>query len=156
MGPYIQPHLACPCDRSEMYNPFKIMTKQTQIVDFSTALPVANVNVYLKDNPSIGTITNENGVFTFEAKPDDIIVLSHVAYGKYPIKFKEVQPVEYIEEKSNTLDEVVVLAKKKKSWLVAAGLAVLGLFIITSNSEEEEKPSPKKPTPKKNTVKAKV
>lgn len=141
------------CDTSENYNPFKIMKILSQIVDFDTGLPVPNVNVYLKRNPQIGVITNSNGYFQLEALPDDIIVLSHVTYGEYPIRANDVQLIEYIQEKTNVLDTVVVTASKNKKWIGVA-LASLGLFWLVTRKEDEDKKPKNNIKPK--TLKAKV
>jgi hypothetical protein len=143
MEPFLNTQLGCACDNSQLYNPFKIMNITSQILDFETGQPVDTVNVYFQNNPNKGTITNVDGMFQIEATPDDIIVLSHVAYGQYPIKAKEIQPVEYIQKQTNVLDEVVVFAKKKKTWLWGA-LAALGLVVLVSGSDEENKKKPVK------------
>ncbi|MFV9549665.1 carboxypeptidase-like regulatory domain-containing protein [Algibacter sp. PT7-4] len=142
--------LGCGCDKSQLYNPFKIMDIKSQILDFNTALPIENVNVYKQNNPNKGTITNANGFFQLDAMPDDVIVFSHVAYGNITVPAKDVLPVEYLQEEAGILDEVVVIAKKKKNWVFAA-LATIGIVLLVYSSSDDEK----KPTPKK-AVKVKV
>jgi len=143
--------LACTCDKDLIYNPTKMITLNSQIIDFGTGLPLDNVNVYVQDTPTVGVISGVDGSFSLAAAPDDIIVFSHVGYGTLEIAAKDIFPVEYMNEEVNALDEIIVVAKKKKKWLLG-GLAALGLFWIVSNSDDDEKPAPKN----KKTVKAKV
>lgn len=143
----IKQHLGvCKTDCSINYNPFKIMTIKSQIIDFSTGQPIESVNVFYKNNPTIGVITNSNGVFQLDATPDEQIVFSHVAFQNEVYKASQIEAQEYLIPETNMLDEVVVVAKKKKNWILGA-LAAVGLIWLVSNGEEEEK---------KKTVKAKV
>lgn len=145
----INPFLACPSDCSKIYNPFHMILVNSQLVDYDTALPVSSVNVYLKSNPEKGTITDANGHFSLRAAEDDVIIFSHVSYGQYPVKAKEVMPIEYLQSSTNALDPVFITNKKKKNWLWAAA-AAFGFFVLVATGEEDAK----KPTNKKKPVKA--
>ena len=128
---------AC-CDASLIYNPFKLMTIQAQVIDFATGFPIEGVNIFHKNDSTKGTATNQNGVFSLEATPDDIIMFSHVAYQSIEIKAKDILPIEYLQESANALDEIVIVAKKNKKWL---GLGLFAAFIaFVATRKEDKKP----------------
>ncbi|MGE5944602.1 MAG: carboxypeptidase-like regulatory domain-containing protein [Flavobacteriales bacterium] len=140
MNPQYNPHLqlsGCGCDTSKLYNPIKIMTVQSQIIDFSTGEPIESVNVYLKSKPTIGISTDVNGQFSLEASAGDIIVFSHIGYDKEEIAAAEIMPIENMYPKSDMLAEVVVFGKKNKNWLIALA-AVAGLYWIGSKGEDKK------------------
>ncbi len=76
--------------------------------------PLANVNIILKGT-TIGTKTNTQGNYTIKAKTGDIIIYSYVGFNTVSIIVEDVTKVLNIEmkDKINTLDQVVVTARKK-------------------------------------------
>ncbi len=56
------------------------------------------VTIYVKDNPSIGTVTNEEGRFRLERIPrNSVLVVSYVGYETLEIKRASIN---YVEGKS--------------------------------------------------------
>lgn len=120
--------LGCGCNTSQLYNPFKPMTVNSKVIDFDTNLPIENVNIVLRSNDKKGVSTNTKGQFSIDVLPDEILVFSHVSYGTLEIKAKDVLPIEYMNEKVNMLDEVIVSAKKNKGWFIG-GVIAFGTII---------------------------
>jgi len=132
---------AC-CDTSKVYNPFKIMKVTSKVVDFNTGLPIENVNVYLKNKPTIGTITNVNGEFTIEATVDEPLIFSHVTYGTIELLAKEVQNIEYLEETANQLEEVnlgILPKMQTASFSIWAIIILAGLYLGTKKKQTSTK-----------------
>lgn len=85
--------------------------------------PIPGANIVLKDNPSIGTITDIDGVFSFQVEEGVTLVASFLGYLSVELKFTG-QKVMLFELKPDTqqLDEVVVVGfgTQKKASVVGA------------------------------------
>ncbi len=89
-----------------------------------TNTPIPGVAVYLKDEISIGTISDNDGKFSIRASRNDMIVFSFVGYEKveYLVTEEKKDVKIKISETKQQLDEVVVvgLGKQRKISNVAA------------------------------------
>ena len=89
-----------------------------QILDLETSEPIPFASVYIKSE-SIGTTTNEEGLFVFHiptANKESIVIISVIGYTSVSKKantFGENQKI-LLSAKATNLDEVVITAKKKK------------------------------------------
>ena len=77
--------------------------------------PVATIpgaNVYLKDKPGVGTITDVAGVFSIKASKRDIIVFTFIGYQdiEYPVEKAEKNLKITFKVMSQNVEEVVVTA----------------------------------------------
>ncbi len=74
--------------------------------------PVPDVNIKVK-NSSRGTKTDVNGYYSLEIKNGEIVQFSHLSFKSLNVVIEDVTAILDIEmvEKTNTLDEVVVIAK---------------------------------------------
>ena len=85
------------------------------VYDEVTKKPVADANVYL-DGTSIHTTTNANGQFALDVGKiiNTQLIISHIAYNLYSIAdpFNKLPDKIYLKEKSNILDEAVVITDK--------------------------------------------
>ena len=89
-----------------------------KVVD-SQGEPIGFATVYLEQNPMIGTATNNDGVFTFEAEVPDYyqLVVSFIGYQKQLLPlamFLDSLPVVVLKEQPIELEETVVMAKASK------------------------------------------
>ena len=89
-----------------------------KVVD-SQGEPIGFATVYLEQNPMIGTATNNEGVFTFEAEVPDYyqLVVSFIGYQKQLLPlamFLDSLPVVVLKEQPIELEETVVMAKASK------------------------------------------
>jgi iron complex outermembrane receptor protein len=67
------------------------------------------VNVFLKGNPSRGTITDSQGMFTLEANPDDVIVLSFIGLKTRELLVGDQTSLDVpMEDALNEMSELVV------------------------------------------------
>lgn len=86
-----------------------------RVVDNKTKLPIPQVSVYL-NGTSIHTMTDEDGMFAFSVGKtiNTDLIISHVAYNmvSIPDPYKEIPDVIYLTEKTNVLDEVIVIADR--------------------------------------------
>lgn len=57
--------------------------------------PLVEVNIFLENNPRVGTTSNDQGVFNLkifgEIFPNDTIVFSHVSYKEKKFSLKELE-----------------------------------------------------------------
>ena len=89
-----------------------------KVVD-SQGEPIGFATVYLEQNPMIGTATNNDGVFTFEAEVPDYyqLVVSFIGYQKQLLPlamFLDSLPVVVLKEQPIELEDTVVMAKASK------------------------------------------
>lgn len=77
--------------------------------DLGETLP--SVNIYLKDRPGVGLVSDIDGKFTVSANKNDIIVFSFLGYNNYEyVVTKEAKNVEIkLESSSHMLEEAVVV-----------------------------------------------
>ena len=69
--------------------------------------PVAFANVFIK-NSTVGTYSNEQGVFTLECDDDDTIIISSIGFEKATCSCDELNETILLKESSTVLNEVVV------------------------------------------------
>lgn len=68
------------------------------------------VNITIKDNPGLGTITDMNGKYRIKAKDYEVLCFTYVGYERLeiPIRGRQVVNVKMTPSKNNVLDEVTV------------------------------------------------
>ncbi|WP_142685048.1 SusC/RagA family TonB-linked outer membrane protein [Chitinophaga polysaccharea] len=88
-----------------------------KVIDANGGAPLPGVNIVIKGTTR-GTVTNVDGIFTLQAAPGDILVVSLVGYTKQELPVKVDGPmVIRLQSASTGLDELVVVgygAQKKK------------------------------------------
>lgn len=85
--------------------------------------PLIGVNVVLKDNPTVGTITDMDGKFSLEAGNSKIFVFSYIGYAPQEVSIVGKNNIQVqLKEDSETLEEVVVVGygTQKKGSLTGA------------------------------------
>ena len=98
--------------------------------------PLPGVNVVVKGNTSIGTITDFNGTFTLSAPADAILSISYIGFKSQEIAVKGHKDIKIVlQEDSETLDEVVVVGYgvQKKS-VVTASIAKVSADDLASTA----------------------
>ena len=82
-----------------------------QVID-KDRVPIMAVNVFIKNNPSLGTITDINGKFELTSTDVDTIVFSCLGYKAINIPFNQfITPFEVtLHENTVAMNEVVVFA----------------------------------------------
>jgi len=94
------------------------ITVSGQILDLETSEPIPFASIYIKSE-SIGTTTNEDGNFIFHiptANKESFVIISIIGYTSLLKKantFNENQKI-FLSTKATDLDEVVIIATKKK------------------------------------------
>jgi len=80
------------------------------IVRDSKGEALAGVSIMLKDNPTKGIKTNENGAFVLSVPPASTLVVTYIGFQRQEIKFGESLEIEIVlQEDRALLDEVVVV-----------------------------------------------
>jgi len=101
----------------------EIITVEASVFDKETEEPLPFTNVII-EGTSIGTITNEEGVFelSFNKKyANSNIIFSFIGYKNLSLpikKFKNPDKIVYLESASTSLDEILVTVKSKYKELV--------------------------------------
>ena len=99
---------------------------------------VPGASVYVKDNTTIGTITDIDGNFSLNAKVGDVLVISFVGYDQAEVKVTAGNPKLTVNLKDNAkfLDEVVVVGYgvQKKKLVTGATVQVKGDEIAKMNT----------------------
>lgn len=73
--------------------------------------PLIGVNVSIKENPSVGTITNFDGEYTIKVAKGQSLIFSYIGYAPQEVKVNNQTNVNVIlKEDTEVLDEVVVTA----------------------------------------------
>ncbi len=105
------------------------------IMEANTAnkhIPLSGANVYWL-NTQIGTVTNENGLFSISYKPEyKKLIISHVGFKIDTLTIDAPKTIHHFLQPTNQLDEIVVEKGRKpvqKSYFEAQN-------IVTVNSEE--------------------
>ncbi|MDR2919326.1 MAG: TonB-dependent receptor [Tannerella sp.] len=110
---------------------------------------VPGVNVYIKSNPSVGTVTDIDGNFKLQATLGDVLVFAFIGYEniEHPVTKSEPNLAIRFSESSQLLDEVIVVGYgvQKKS--------VLSSAVSRVTSEELDRGNP---TNVQNALKGKV
>ena len=85
---------------------------------------VPGVNVFVKDNPSVGTVTNIDGRFSLKASVGDVLVFTFIGYGniEHQVTASDTNLSIRLKDSSEFLDEVVVVGYgvQKKSVISSA------------------------------------
>ena len=72
--------------------------------------PLIGVNVVLKDNPTVGTITDMDGKFSLETGNSKVFVFSYIGYAPQEVSIVGKNNIQVqLKEDSETLEEVVVV-----------------------------------------------
>ena len=85
--------------------------------------PLIGVNVVLKDNPTVGTITDMDGKFSLETGNSKVFVFSYIGYAPQEVSIVGKNNIQVqLKEDSETLEEVVVVGygTQKKGSLTGA------------------------------------
>lgn len=85
--------------------------------------PLIGVNVVIKDNPTVGTITDMDGKFTLDVGNGKALVFSYIGYAEQEIAIAGKTTINVqLKEDSEALDEVVVVGygTQKKGSLTGA------------------------------------
>jgi len=73
--------------------------------------PLIGVNVSIKENPSVGTITNFDGEYTIKVAKGQSLIFSYIGYAPQEVKVNNQTNVNVtLKEDTEVLDEVVVTA----------------------------------------------
>ena len=72
--------------------------------------PLIGVNIVIKDNPGLGTITNVDGQFRIKATAYQVLVFSYIGYDKMevPIAGNKVINIQMKPSSNSVLDEVTI------------------------------------------------
>lgn len=73
--------------------------------------PLAGVNIYVKNYPGLGIMSDEKGEFEIEVHPSDVLIFSHIGYKNKEIfvpRWKTGQKI-YLEEENHQMEEVQVV-----------------------------------------------
>ena len=93
------------------------------VISGSDNEPLAGVNVVVKGNTSVGTITDLSGVFSLSVPSDAILSISYIGFKSEEIGVKGQKTIKVVlREDSEALDEVVVIGYgvQKKSVVTAS------------------------------------
>ncbi|MGL5273121.1 MAG: SusC/RagA family TonB-linked outer membrane protein, partial [Phocaeicola sp.] len=107
------------------------------IVGASDGEPLPGVNVVVKGNATVGTITDLDGEFTLSVSPDDVLQITYIGYKPQELSLKGQSILRILlEEDTESLDEVIVIGYgvQKKSVVTAS--------IASVNASDLEKVSP--------------
>ncbi|MGL4851715.1 MAG: SusC/RagA family TonB-linked outer membrane protein [Phocaeicola sp.] len=107
------------------------------VVGASDGEPLIGVNVVVKGNTTVGTITDFDGAFTLTVSPNDILQTSYVGYKPQEVSINGQSAIKILlQEDTETLDEVVVIGYgvQKKSVVTAS--------IASVNASDLEKVAP--------------
>lgn len=90
------------------------------VVDAVTGEPLIGVNVSFAADRGKGTITDIDGEFNINAKPNDVLVINYLGYQEYELNVSTLKTyIVELKESAELLDEVVVTAfgigQKKES-----------------------------------------
>jgi TonB-linked SusC/RagA family outer membrane protein len=81
------------------------------VVYDETDVTLPGVNIYKKDRPGVGTVSNTDGVFLLKAEVGDMLVFSYLGYNQkeYLITKQESNLVIKMEPMSHQIEEAVVI-----------------------------------------------
>lgn len=105
------------CASVAMYAQKKSVTIAGIVQDEALAdEPLIGVNVYIQDQPGVGTITDADGAFKIKANVGDILVFSYLGYENllYPVKKNEEHAVIKMKTSSVQLEEAVIVGMGKQ------------------------------------------
>lgn len=73
--------------------------------------PLIGVNIYVKNNPGLGIMSDENGEFQIRVHCSDILIFSHIGYKSkeiFVLHWKPEQKI-YLEEENHEMEEVRII-----------------------------------------------
>ena len=87
-------------------------------------MPVPGANVYVKNSPGVGTITDIDGKFSLKAQKNDVIAISFLGYKQeeYLVTKQESNVVIKLKQDSQVLEETVIvgMGTQRKASVVGA------------------------------------
>lgn len=99
---------------------------------------VPGASVYVKNNPTVGTITDIDGKFTIQAKVGDVLVISFIGFTnqEYKVSARNTPLTIRLKDNAEALEEVVVVGYgvQKKKLLTGATVQVKGDEIAKMNT----------------------
>ena len=104
------------------------------VVDTATGIAIPGASVVVK-NTNTGTATDFDGLFTLEAAPDAILIVSYLGYKTIEIPVSgQTNLTIQMEEDASKLDEVVVVGygTQRKATVTGAVTAVKGAVLESS------------------------
>lgn len=120
-----------------------IMEISGNIIDKTTKAPLTGAHIVNIEGQK-GTISDDVGAYTIAAEGDQMIQFSFVGFKEITLPASQITTTIEMEEDSNTLDEVIITAKKSMDkagfWV---GLGLVGLF--TYAKAKKPKKSTSKP-----------
>ena len=93
------------------------------VVGGSNSEPLPGVNIVLKNNPTVGTVTDLDGNFTLSAPENAVLSISYIGYMHQDVAVRGQSFLKItLQEDAETLDEVVVVGYgvQKKSVVTAS------------------------------------
>lgn len=126
----------------------QLLTLKGKVIDSSTNKPLSPVNIYYtKNGQKVGVITNNNGEYTLQASPTDIITISYMGFESIVVPANKIQVVEFLYPKNEELNEVIVTAtktppKKTQNTTLLIGLGVFAIVVIASVSSKKNLKTP--------------
>ena len=101
------------------------LTVTGKVIDGTNNEPLIGVNVSIKNEPGLGTITDINGKYIIKnVKPYSILVFTYVGFATEEIQVKDKSKIDLVmkEDVNNIIDEVVITGTglKKKVNLTGA------------------------------------
>lgn len=112
--------------------------KSSNIITFYDEMgaPVPGVNIYSKDNPGSGTITDQNGIANLSRfAPDEVLTISHVSFVNYDVRRDGLTTAQTLFSETNALDEVLIVADKKKFPFWVLGVLATGVVLMFGAKE---------------------
>ena len=80
------------------------------VIKDQAGLPLVGVTIVLRNNPTVGTSTDEDGKFKIRVKKDDVLSISMLGYKEREIVIENRLPLNItLEEESILMDEAVVI-----------------------------------------------
>jgi hypothetical protein len=102
------------------------------VYDKSSGDPMVGVSIVVKENSSVGTMTDMDGKFTIKAKDGETLQFSYIGYNDLAMKATSKEEMRiYLVENAVEMDEVVVVGvAMKKSDLTSTSLPItLKMFL---------------------------
>lgn len=100
------------------------ITINGRVTDIS-AIALPGVTVHVKDNPTLGTLTDENGYYSVRVKRNDVLVFSFLGFEGYEVQVISDKPIDVsLKNKTTELNEVVVTSLNIPREKKALGYAV--------------------------------
>ena len=106
-----------------------------QVKDAKSGETIPGVNVYVKDQPSVGTVTDPNGKYSFAVPASaNTLVYSSVGYATKELAINGTTMDVSLDVANNTLDAVVISASRKQEKILDAPASI---SLITSQQLQD-------------------